>query len=617
MKNKRVLFVALIMILIFVTSMVLLVACDKEEPSDETPQDEQKQDDKGGEKKDNSKWYEISEEAMNNFIFKLGDANYVMISKVDGDEMLKTSVCSENLVTFIYNHEKTTSGDFTVMSLDYEVFQASLKSDGIQNVMFLNAGTAVEIAKPQLINAWLDDNNIWDLFTNDSEQKPLHFTSTSEIVQQSIAYFANIGEIYAGTIDNMELEFESKKADKATLKATYRPGTAQDVPIEVSITIGNAQEDERVTAWLDDADREYPEAMTSWEGIYELAIESVMMDQDVNKCVPFLDSISYATTINGNTFVDGVLYINDYKASPEDYLNYAIKLLNNGFEAHDDDGHYYFTKLLRTRDGYADQECYSLINLDYSNGLEITAFKSYNYKEYDILDDINTVISTKGFADLATSSDFTGYYAYDFSFEQTESMNYLFDYDLMLSVRLDTDNIDNAQDYIDAYTATLTGFDYNDKENYWVQKDTAGVRSFRYTIDEDCISILYKSEAYVSKSGADTYLSAESVDMADMSSASVVTVKNLKNYYRVQFGENNDVVYRYTLEFVNGDNEDKAEAFLNTYMAALILTNNYNYEPDVAGGRVRFTHKTKNIKIILGYSSPEQAVVEYFFPHTT
>jgi len=611
MKKRNLFLVTFVIIALLILSTVLMVACDKQEQQSDSQQSDTEQKDAPKDNTPSSDWYKTSEEAMDNFVMNLSECNYVVVSKINDEEILTTTVANENEVTFVLNPEKYDSGSFAVFGIWDEVFQASLKSDGLKNIMFLNSGFAVEIAKPQLPHAWLDNGNIWDYFTNDDSLNPLHFVSNSQEMQTSIAYFANIGEMYVSTIQEIELEFEKKSAKIAHIKAKYSPAVIALVDIDITITIGEGKSDARVEQWLEDENRELPEAMSEWDGIYELAIASVMMDSDINKCVPFFDNLSYATTINGNTFIEGVVYIHDYRATPQDMVNYAFKLIDSGFERVADGDLYSYRKELREREGTG-EKCYASILLDFYDGVEIVVMKCYDYKEYYDLEDINALITQKGYAGLTSDDNFANYYAFDYAYEATEGLNYLFDYDLMLSVTIEYEDENQVQQYINDYIESLTGFTYNETEDYWYQQDELGYRSFRYKIDEFGLEMLFKSEAYQDITVASTYLSDKFIipDSSSLSTAQRIIVKDLTMYEKVQFGHDDEKVYRYSIEFAD---ESTPIDFLDAYMELLIADSDYELlETD--GNEKFFVNTTNNGKIILQLASSKMATILFEYP---
>jgi hypothetical protein len=122
---------------------------------------------------------EISEKAMDSFLNKISEGNYTISSK----GFLTTSVYSKDLVWFDYAED--IYDDFTVMSVDNESFQATLKEDGLEEVAYVSEGKAIDAASSRLLNYWLEDEvsegNIYNLFYNDPDN-PLVFVSKEEPV---------------------------------------------------------------------------------------------------------------------------------------------------------------------------------------------------------------------------------------------------------------------------------------------------------------------------------------------------------------------------------------------------------------------------------------------------
>ena len=593
MKKQSIFLIALIVVLAIVSSMVLLVACEDIDPTDLFPTDDTTPDGGGGSGGgggESTPWHETSAAAMQNFMDKIGDANYVITAKIDGKETLKTSVASEDVVTFKYNRDNTEmSGhaDYAVMDLSGEIFQATLTNTGIDNLTYLDQGTAVDAARLQLPVIWMDDNNIWDYFTNDSEENPLHFVSSSDTIKQSIAYFAVIGSSAATTIDDVEMVFDKKKVTTATLTATYRPAIVDKINIVISITFGNAQSDERVDAWLDDADREMPDGYTAWEGIFATAISSVLMINDPNEGVPFYTGLSYATTVNGNSFIEeDFVVIHDYHATGASFADYVWKLNELGYERLvDDDGFATYRKELRHLEDDDTLKCYAAISLDYSDGAEISICKSYSSHDIDNLTDLSDAVYLKGFPELQESSNITSCFALDCRYEQIEGYLYLFDYKLVYDVYMTYDDAELAQAYVDAYIATLTdpagfelqqassvadelqGFIQDDDADIWVKEDTLGKNTFAYFIDTESsmIRMLFKKEAYLS-----TYEASSAISIYGYPSYSdggcyddnVTSCKDITKFSKMTKGVEADKVYQVTMSF---DTEEHGSDFMDYY----------------------------------------------------
>ena len=115
--------VRLTLLLAAAASMLILAACSGNEPSQEgssasASSSSEAASSSSASSEDGRSAAEISEAAMDNFLAKVEEGNYV----IESAGFLKTTVASEDQVTFEYAEDMYN--DFAVMSVNNEVFQA-------------------------------------------------------------------------------------------------------------------------------------------------------------------------------------------------------------------------------------------------------------------------------------------------------------------------------------------------------------------------------------------------------------------------------------------------------------------------------------------------------------
>ena len=308
---------------------------------------------------------EISEKAMDNFLAKIKDGNYT----IDAKDYLKTYVCSGDLVWFDYAEDDMYT-DFAVMSVDNESFQGTLGGNGLEDVVFIGEGKAIEAASSRLPNYWLDEyvseGNIYNLFYNDQ----LTFVSYEDAVKQTMASLAGYGDNAVRLMEEVYLVLDKMTPTNAHLKAVVNDDQVARVfydDIDIEITFGKAESNSDAEAWLKSP--VYPEARKEWNDMDIFVLDSVFFYGYGEDAVPFPTFASYAMQNDMEDFwLEDRVYIRDSKATEKDMADYPALLVKNGFEAAKEDGKTVYRKLLRE-----EYQCYSEIELDYDGGIDLVA----------------------------------------------------------------------------------------------------------------------------------------------------------------------------------------------------------------------------------------------------
>lgn len=323
-----------------------------------------------------------SEKAMENFLAKLEEGNYV----IDAKDYLKTTVSSRDQVTFEYAEDIYT--DFAVMSVNNETFQGVLTDNGIEDVVFYGEGQAIDAASRKLPNYWMDesvsDGNIWNLFYNIQEE-PLKFMSHEDIVKQTVISLVGYGQNALGLMEDVYLTLDKEDPTTARIQAVVNDDMVARVfydDIDLEIVFGKAESNPIADAWMEAP--VYPEGRTEWNETDEFIFNSVFLPGYGLEAIPFPAFASYALKVDEENFVDDdAVYIRDHQASESDMAEYIDTLLADGFEEVrdiDEEGNEktYYRKLLRE-----DFNCYSSIELEYDDGVSMTAKKHYDCPVYD------------------------------------------------------------------------------------------------------------------------------------------------------------------------------------------------------------------------------------------
>ena len=406
---------------------------------------------------------DLSERAMDNFLDKLDEGDYVINCE---DNLCSASVVSEDLVYYTrrIDFESIEYDGFAVMTVNgNETFFALLKDEGLAYLSFVDEGKALDLAaegssipgqNSKLPNYWVEaaGGNIWDLFYNDVED-PLKFVSGSDEIKSFVQLFAGIGDMNMQRMQDVYLVLDAEDPAEVHVQTSFSDGYPAIKDVDIVITFGGAEADPRAEAWMNDADREYPEAKTEW-GADVMDLNAVFLPEYGEIAVPFPDFVTYAFRFDvGAVLTYDEVRVRDCKATEEGMNEYIEKLLGLGFKAVEADGETYYRLMLR--DEY---KCSSSIRLEYDNGVNLVAKKYYDFPTYEGLDEINDLLDVHGYPEIPADDNLFGFTAVDYAYETIESWLYFFDFDPVLYVDFRFDDKDAAEDFVDAYIGSLEDF---------------------------------------------------------------------------------------------------------------------------------------------------------------
>ena len=561
---------------------------------------------------------EISEKAMDNFLNKIREGNYT----ISDGSFLKTSVYSKDLVWFDYTED--IYNDFTVMSVDNEAFQATLKEDGLEEVAYVSEGQAIDAASSRLLNYWLKDEvsegNIYNLFYNHPDN-PLVFVSKEEPVKRTLISFAGYGENALRLMEDVYLEMDNVDPSAVHLKAVVNNDVVARTnyeDIDVTVTFGNAQDNAAAEEWMKNP--VYPAARTAWNDTDVFILNSVFLPGYGEDALPFPPFASYAFTIDQESFVtEDAASMRDAHATEKDMEDYIALLKENGFAeaketAEDGSEKTVYRRILRE-----EYNCSTQVELAYDGGVNLTARKHYDFPEYDSLNAVNGRITELGYPALSDTLNYDALKGIDRADEMTESWLYFFNYESGLYVTVDFQNREEVQSWLDEYCNTLLNAGFHtfgggsmeeldpdeggmlgsyleeteetvlkkrlkalgdgmeDDVDYYESEN--GFASFRYKFTgENTVTLLYKAEKYISADEAEQMISDAGFPPIDLKEP--ISCRDLTRFMKMRYGLDMTAFATVSQQY---DSAEEAEAFLNAYEAVLTEDGYGRTDPNMAG----------------------------------
>lgn len=542
----------------------------------------------------------ITDPTLDSFLDRIKTQNYVVNYKND----LKTNVCSDDLV--YYNNTITVNGvsyeGIAVMTVNgNETFIGYLGENGLENISFLKEGIAIEVAgdgrsitdfKSRLLDYLIESSggNLTVLFEKD-EEEPLTYVSSDNHVKSLVQAFADVGDHDMRRMQDVFLIFDDEGVESAHLKTTFTEGYPKLKDIDISITFGNAASDRRVKKWMNDSARKYPAPRDSWGEDVQYLDELFLRDYG-EIAFPFPDFATYAFSIETDDVLNNNEFrVRDCKATAKDMTDYIAELKNKGFEeVKNNNGEIYYRQLLRN-----EYKCYSMVHLEYDNGVNISARKYYDLPTYSGIDQVNAQLSAHGFTVLDRNDNFTGYSAVEKKYELAESWMYFFSYDTDLYVDIGYNDKEAAEKYINEYILSLDGFTKNDNsiedstgeynvisdfigynndtrlifsllkddDVIYKQFNPDGLRSFKYSFNEDdkTLTLVFKNEKYVSSEKLLKELIRHGFPVINLDA--YYSSRDLRDFKKTLYGYDYPVDYSLSLVF---DESDDAFSFIDEFV---------------------------------------------------
>ncbi len=571
-----------------------------------------------------------SEQAMENFLNKLEEGNYTM--NVEG--YLKTTAYSRDLVYFDYAEDNYT--DLTVMSVNFETFQAALKDGGLENVRFLTEGQAIDVAKERLVTSWLDlaEGNIWNLFYNDPEE-PLKFVSYDDNLKDNVRKLVGNRETSLRLMHEVYLVLDKEDPTVVHIQSEVDDDVVARINydnIDIVITFGDAEGNAASEAWMKDP--VYPEAKTGWTEDDAFIFNSVLMTNNGDEIIPFPSFASYALTNDGqNFFLTDEITLRDSHATEENVKDYIASLLEAGFtevkeNAQDGNELTYYRRMLRE-----EYQCYASLAVDYDNGFNLLGRKYYDCPTYDDLGAVNELIKACGYPELPASDAIASVAATNRANETIESWLYLFDYDLVLYVDIPCEDETALKAYLEDYSQALqkAGFYSTDEDETDTQEDVINLMkeankpanlkamlglepdemmatanefaNFRYHFEDGKVTLLFKAQHYYTSEETSAMIAAAGFPQITFPANEYFGSRDLKKFAKVMYGKDAKAFVSVNQTFAS---TAEAETFLNDLETKLNAAGYDRENPEVAGSQKQIAIVNPTQDMIVGIDLFEQ-----------
>jgi len=544
------------------------------------------------EKKTTDKKEDFDDEvAMDNFVEKVKDANYV----IKGEDF-ETSVYSKNQVTLRYDREGYA--DYAIMSVNEEVFQAKITGNNLSNITFVDYNEAHTACSNKLytINYIVNMSfgNMFDIFTNITDEDGKYVTNSvyaREFIMTAGGYSPQI----ESAMQEIYLTFDSEDVNEAHLTTKFYNAVSHiDIDVDFKITFGNAKSFAPVDAWLKNP--VYPEAQTDWSLNQLGALEFVFClypDEDVTKYVPFYEGASYAVYFDYDVIkVSDSAYIYDKHVSESNVALYKEKLVNDyGFTLINEDDEEYYQKTLRS-----ESNSFVRIYIEYDEGIQIYP-KIYfdTYKTGDA-DEINSKLQTNGFVTL--NKIFNEIYAEDVLYKEMEAYLHISEYDLVYMVDLYFEALEEADQYLNSYLEDLVTSGFSEKQGEFgvYYEDSYSEKKVWYNIDDNLVQFKFKADKVYSFDDINTILSDSDFENIGTNDVIHMSSKDMKDFEYIKNSQDFDVYREVMLYF---EDTDTLDSYLDAY-EAILLSNSYNLteqEEKVTGKIVEYDDGVHHVGI--------------------
>ena len=506
------------------------------------------------------------EVAMDNFVTKVLDANYV----IEGEDF-KTDVYSPDLITVTYNRDNWY--DYAYMSVDNEVFQARIVNDDLKNLTFVDYNNAYAACAEQKYTLNYITNisfgNMFDLFTNDTDED-FRFVSKNEGVKSFIMTVGGYPQSIAASMQEVVLTFDSMDINEAHLKTKFYNAVSYiDIDVDFKISFGEATGLESALEWLDDPT--YPQAQTDWNDNQVGALEFIFnlySTEDATLAFPFIDGVSYGLYFdNYSAAYSDYAHIIDRHASKEVADNYKEYLVNScGFVYTTDEG----GESCYLRELRSSTKCFSRIYIDSTNGIEVVAEKYYEFVTYDNLTDINTLLEDNGF--LKLDNTFESIKATSTINEEIEAYLHQNEYDLVLIVDIEFDNDDTAIFYLEEYLEACENSGFEAKEGdiggtYY--SGFYGDRRLWFNRDGSTVSFKFKANKVYEKDEVESIIRDTGFIPIDLDHWAILhySAKDSRDHQLIQ---NNKQYITYFVVSIDFEFADVIDDYLDFYVDLLV-----------------------------------------------
>ena len=502
--------------------------------------------------------------AMTKFIDNILLSDYVMET-----DSLITTVSTENYIYFDYVGEGLR--DRADVSVNGEVFELYIEDGQItkDNTYFYCYGSALfEVSKKYNVLASIIDvlnenynGNPWDMFTNIPD-KPGEFTSNDYTLKAIMLLASNKMAEYAELMGPVTLTIDDNDVSKAKLTGKVETTQSINFDVEIDITFGEAEKETIITNWMEEP--VLPDARTEWNSEDIGALTAIFYAPYV-KYIPFIDGASYALYVDYEGIMkNDVFLVCDKHVDEGVWLNYVCALASEewGYEEYNTDIELdhaeYYRKLIMP-----DEHCYISIYVEYSEeeGLVVLMKQDFDYTTYSDIQDINYMLDEHDLVILPEDDSIVSINAEDITYEYSDSILYIFEYDLVSFVYIDFASKEDAEAYFDKYKDELLSSGYYlctgefgiDSEYYVTLGEE---KSVRYLFDDNTLCLKFKANKKYSESDINESLTENGFATFDFTKTHFYTLakSSLKNqkyqkghiydYYfdvRITFKENSQI----------------------------------------------------------------------------
>ena len=526
------------------------------------------------------------ERAMDNFVRKLDECNYV----VEPKDYVKTTAYSPEQIRFTDDADSDSSINVAFITRNGETFQVELGKDRPGTVQFVAPGNAPEALGEILPNNWMSagEGNMFNLFYNNVDN-PLEFTSKEESVKRTLLTLGGYSESALSVMGEVHMLLDAENPSAVHFTAELGSvGMLHYEDLDLTLRFGVAESDPRVEAWL--SDPYFPPTRTSWTQ-NDIDMMDIVFFRGYGKdTVPFPSFASYALIFDDKAYdVSRGLRISDAHGTEADLDAYKTLLLSKGYEE----------KALQLEDGSTvtvyrrllreEYRSYAQLYPYFDNGFVLEGELYYDDPAFDGLEAISAEVQKNGFAALPETDTFTGWNAENSAASRSEGWAYFFDYDLYMPMMLSYTDQDAASAYLENYGKALldlgfvSGYVPNDVGGLFTARN--GFTSFRYTFGEEGTVVLeFKSEKSLSPEELRNRMTEHGFPEVEFP-GEVVCRDNTR--YRYEVSEFQGLFLLIYQEF---ETTEQAEAFLNALVPSLDEQGYLMMDPDKLSSQKAFLY---------------------------
>ena len=566
-------------------AMLFMVSCGASEDTEPTPSP-------SDDPKEDMSPSDISALAMDNFVKKLQEGNYVC----GEPQTMVTNVVSPEQVYIQYPHEGYPT-IYAYMTLEGETFGTMIEYNVMDEVEFVSNKNAIDALGIVLPNYWYTSSggNMYEYFYNDME-KPLEFTTNDETVKYTLACLAGYSENTLSLMGEVRMIMDSE--DPTSVRFTAEMGSAgmyKYDDLDFTITFGGAEGEEHIEKWLQNPS--YPDVRTGWTRDDASTMGLVFMRDYGATTVPFPEFASYALIFDDSAYDEFTgMRLTDSHATEQDVEDYKATLLKNGYkeaqeEQEDGSTATVYRKLLREK-----YNAYAELYPTYNDGFELIGIMYYENPSYEGLSEISAVLQEHGFAALDETDVVSGWSSTDESRSRSESFAYFFDYDLYLPLALTFTDGEAGRAYFDAYADKLAEAGFH--ERYSAGEDSRQFENYDGSktlllyydeYDETAASVIFKSQDLLTAEEVNSMLDEAGIIRPDFSGP--VGGRD-QSRYRYEIAQFEGLLLTATQTF---SNSAEAESFLDSYTAELEDNGYLRMDPEKLASNRQFMFFNEDI----------------------